>query len=673
MNRRRRRARPGRSDAHRRSYAAVAALTLAASLSAGAGSLSGSAFQARSQGAGGDWPTYHGDLAGSRYSRLDQIHRGNVGDLEIVWQWRSDNFGPRPEVRSITTPLMVDGRMYFTAGSRRAVVAVDPGTGETLWTWRMDEGRRGAPGVAPRPNSGRGVATWSDGLHRRVFVVTPGYQLVALDAATGYPVRTFGDDGRIDLMVGARGLDDPVGTIGNSSPPLVVDDVVVVGAAHHVGFRPPSMRNTKGDVRAFDARSGAPRWTFRTIPEAGDPGAESWLEGSAGYTGNAGVWAPMSADPELGLIYLPVEAPTGDYYGGHRPGDNLFGNSVVALDAATGERRWHFQVIHHDVWDWDNPTAPLLADVTVDGRPRRVLVQLTKQAFAYVLDRVTGDPIWPIEELPVPQSDVPGEHTSPTQPIPSRPAPFDRQGFAEDDLIDLTPELRAAAREAVAPFRMGPLFTPASLAQAPDGSRGTLSMPMSLGGANWEHGALDPVSGVLYVGSSTWPAVLALAHEPDESDMRYIFRSIPAPSVMGLPLVKPPWGRITAIDLHTGEHVWMRPNGRPLPQHVTIAERLGIELGETGKPLRAGLLATATLLFAGEGWGVVGGAGAPLLRALDKRTGETIAEIALPGTQTGLPMTYLHQGRQYVTLAVSSAGDAARIVALALPAESQGD
>ena len=622
------------------------------------------AFASAQQGAeGGEWRVYGGGPGHKRYAALDQIDATNAGDLEIAWRWTGRNFGQNPFAANQTTPLMIDGTLYATVGMRRSVVAIDPGTGETLWTWRMDEGERIRR--APRVNSGRGVAYWSDGTgDDRILVVTPGYHLVALDAATGYQVPAFGNDGIVDLNELHRQRDGVslVGSIGASSPATVVGDVIVVGSAHHVGMRPPSMVNTPGDVRGFDARTGKLLWTFHTIPEAGEPGNETWLEDSWTYTGNAAVWGAMSYDPETGYVYLPTEAATGDYYGGHRPGNNLYSTAVVCLDSRTGEVVWHFQTIHHDIWDWDNPSAPILADLTIDGQPRRIVAQISKQGFVYVFDRLTGEPIWPIEERAVPPGDVPGEWYSPTQPIPTKPPPFDRQGFSLDDLADYTPELRARALEIASQYRMGPIYTPPSLREAPDGTRGTLSLPSSTGGSNWEGGALDPETGYLYVGSATAMSILALVEGGDRSDMRYIAGGGRGQLAPGVSIVKPPWGRITALDLSTGELAWTVANGDTPPY---VAERLDIDpalIPRTGKPSRSGVLVTRSLLFAGEGM-----RGDPIVRALDKATGETIAEIELPGTQVGLPMTYMHEGRQYVLMTVGIRGEASELVALALP------
>jgi len=609
-------------------------------------------------GATVEWPYYGGNSYAQHYSPLDQITAANVADLEVVWRWSAANFGPRPEARSQITPLMIDGVLYATAGTTRSIVAIDARSGETIWVWRPNEGERFD--AAPRKMSGRGVAYWTDGDgDRRIITVTPGFHLAALDAGTGRPIESFGEDGIVDIMDYIRGPEDNI-IIGSTSPPMVVNDVIIVGPAHGVGARPNSRTQTKGDIQAFDVRTGRRLWTFHTIPAEGEFGYDTWLERSAEYTGNAGAWGPLSADPELGMVYIPVEAPTGDFYGGPRPGNNLFGNSLVALDIETGERVWHYQLIHHDIWDWDNPTAPILLDVTIDGRPVKAVVQTTKQSFAYAFNRETGEPLWPIEEVPVATSDVPGEWTAPTQPKPTKPAAYDRQGFSVDDLIDFTPEIRAAALASIEDLRLGPMFTPASLVNAADGTRGTLMLPNYGGGTNWEGGAADPETGFLYVPSSTDPAVAAL-REDRGTDVNYTFVAGQVPEPLGLPLVKPPWSRITAIDMNTGEHAWMVPNGDTPEEIASNPALAGVELPQTGGFTNAMLLVTKTLLLAGEGWG-----GAPVIRALDKATGATIAEITLPGATGAKPMTYMLDGRQYLVVSVGQPGTA-ELVALALP------
>jgi len=604
-----------------------------------------------------EWQSFGADLGARRYAPLADIDAANVSRLGIAWRWKAQNFGPLPEIRNVSMPIMRDGKVFIGAGSTRNVVAVDGATGQTLWMWRPEEGERFLQ--AARKDSGKGVSYYvgGDG-RRRVITVTPGYFLVSLNADTGLPDAEFGAGGWVDLTVGLRRAPDRELDVGLTSPPLVVGDVIVVGAAHALSFRPPSRANVKGDVRGFDARSGKLLWTFHTIPEPGEPGYETWLDGSAAYTGNAGVWAPMSADPDLGLVYLPVESATGDQYGGDRPGANLYASSLVAVDVATGERRWHFQHTHHDIWDWDTPAAPILADLP-DGR--KLVVLLTKQAFAFVFDRATGEPVWPIEERPVPRSDVPGEWTSPTQPFPTRPAPFDRQGVTRDDFIDYTPEIRAAVDELLRTVRIGPLYTPPSLADAPDGTTGTLGLPSSIGGANWEGGAYDPATGLLYVPSMTMFDNMQLVHDPDASDIRYISGSPEQPRVFGIPVAKPPWGRITAIDLATGEHRWMVANGDTPARVAALPELAGVDLPRFGKPTRAGVLVTDTLLFAGEGFG-----GDPVFRAYDKHTGDIVAEIELPATQASPPSTYRVGGRQYIVMTVADGESPAELIALAL-------
>jgi len=450
--------------------------------------VSGQGGSAQRGTTGGEWRHYGGEAGGTKYSPLDQINASNVNKLQIAWRWKTSSLGQAPDYNWQATPLMVGDTLYFTAGSQRSAVAIDAASGDTKWTYTHDEGDRGRRAV--RTNN-RGLAYWSDAAgNARVILITPGYQLLALDAKTGKLIPTFGNGGVVELW---DGLDRKVeiNQIGSSSPAMIVGDVAVVGAAMLGGTAPATMKQVPGYVRGYDVRTGKLLWTFHTVPQGTEFGVETWKENSWQYTGNTAVWAPISADPELGYVYLPVETPTGDYYGGHRPGDNLFGNSLVCLDAKTGKRVWHFQLIHHDIWDWDTASAPVLLDVTVDGRPRKIVAQVTKQAFTYVFDRVTGDPIWPIVERPVPQSDVPGEKTAATQPFPTKPAPFDRQGVTENDLIDFTPALKAEAVRIASQFKMGPLYTP-PIVTGTDGKLGTLTVPHNQGAANWESAAADP-------------------------------------------------------------------------------------------------------------------------------------------------------------------------------------
>ncbi len=608
------------------------------------------------------WTAWRGDLKGQAYSTAGLINGGNAGRLKIAWQWSGANQGPAPEMRNITTPLMVDGILYATAGLTRNVVALDAGTGETLWMWRPEEPAARFEN-APRKGAGRGVSYWSDGKSTRIFTVTPGFYLVALDAKTGRPVQGFGAKGGVDLMRDLRnaptkGLPD----IGSQSPPLVIGDTIIVGPAHLVSFRPRSASNVKGDVRAFDARTGKLLWSFRTIPQKGDPGYETWAAGTAEKAGNGGVWAPISADEETGAIFMAVEAGTSDLYGGARPGANAHTSSLVSLDAKTGKLRWAQQLVHHDIWDWDVPAIPILADLKTGPGIRKAVLQITKQGFVFAFDRNTGEPLWPIEERAVPVSDVPGEAAYPTQPYPSLPLPFDRQGYGPDDVLDFTPELKAEALALVKPYRFTELYTPPSLVNAVDGTKGILRLPHALGGGNWEGGAFDPDTGMLYVASMTQVQVTSLAASPAGSAIAYQFAGGPNLTVRGLPIVKPPWGRITAIDMKTGQHAWMMANAdtpKVVAEHPALQ---GMAIPRTGVASRAGLLATRTLLFAGEGEG-----GSPVFRAHDKATGKILAEIALPATQTGLPMTYVWRGKQYVVMSVGDPRTPASLVALALP------
>ena len=607
------------------------------------------------------------DGRNNRYSPLDQINPNNVRNLKIAWTWRADNIGSAPEYKNETTPIYSGGVLYFTAGDRRSVIAADPATGETLWMWRIDEGAR-ATGV--RKNS-RGVAFWSDGGESRILMVTQGYQLVSLDAKTGHQDLQFGVEGIVDLTKEVEkdaNFNLDVGHLMNTSPPLVTGDIVIIPTSLENARVPKSQKFPKGDIMAFNVRTGKRVWVFHTIPRKGEFGADTWENNSNVFSGHTGAWAPFSVDEELGLVYLPVEGPTGDQFGGQRPGNNLFSSSLVAVEIKTGKRVWHQQLVHHDIWDYDPPSAPILADITVDGRRIKAVVQLTKMAFAYVFDRTNGNPVWPIEERPVPQSDVPGEHTSPTQRFPTKPPAFDRQGMSVSDLIDFTPQVRELALKAIEGYRLGPLFTPPSLADDAKGTKGTLTFPGS-GGANWEGGAFDPETGFLYVASATRTdtAVYGLSRpQPGQTDLSMIGIGGVAPNVQGLPIVKPPWGRITAIDLNKGDMVWQITNGDTPPEVKNHALLKGVTLPKTGSPTRAGILVTKTLLFAGEGY-----QGQPFFRAYDKKTGAILWETQTPvGPQTGLPMTYSHKGKQYIVFAVegdATTRTAAQVVAYAIP------
>ena len=659
----------------------------------------GAPLGAQTGAPGGEWPTYGGDLGHTRYAALDQIDAGNFDELEIAWRFKTDNLGPVPEYQFQSTPLMVNGVVYSTAGSRRSVAALDAGTGELLWTYSLHEGARGE--AAPRRLSGRGLAYWSDGSDERILYVTPGYRLIALAARTGRPVPGFGQDGIVDLKLNNDQDIDPVtGEVGLHATPTVAGDVVIVGAAFRTGGNPRSRRNTKGYVRGFDVRTGERLWIFHTIPQPGEFGRETWLNDSAVYTGNTGVWAQISVDEELGIAYLPVEAPTSDYYGGNRPGDNLFAESLVAVDLYTGERKWHFQLVHHGIWDHDIPCAPMLIDITVDGRPIKAVAQATKQVFLYVFDRETGEPVWPIEERPVPAGDVLGEWYSPTQPFPTRPPAYDRQGVTVDDLIDFTPELRAEALEVASRYRMGPIFTPPVVSRR-EGPLGTFIRPSR---TNWPGGAYDPETRIIYVPSSAAFSALGLVPpDPGQSDLEYIQgNAITGPrrtagagsqvgggqrvvsgrgggasgnartTVRGLPLLKPPWGRISAIDMDRGEILWQIPHGETpdfVRNHPALA---GVDIPRTGRTGAPGVLVTKTLVISGEMgyFRTPSGRRGAMLRAYDKATGAEVGAVYMPAPQSGSPMTYMHDGRQYLVVAVSGGNYSGELLAFRLPAQS---
>lgn len=613
----------------------------------------------------GEWPAYGATNAATKYSPLDQIDAANAGRLQVAWEWRSPDaeiLKANPHLRPgefQATPIMVDGVLY-TSTAMCQVAAIDAATGRTIWVHDPQTWRRGR--FTSKGFQHRGVAYWADGADRRILIATGDNRLIALSAATGEKVAGFGVGGEVDL--GRIGLQrplaaDPADLFGTTSPPLICRDVVVVG--QYIHDREIKAEMPPGDVRGFDVRTGALKWTFHTIPRKGEPGYETWAPGTAERNGNANIWAPMAADDELGLVYLPGSCPTNNFYGGGRPGDNLYGNSLIALDAATGRRRWHFQFVHHDVWDYDLPCAPNLVDVTVRGRRIKAVAQATKQGFLFVFDRATGKPIWPIEERQVPQSRIEGERTSPTQPFPTRPAPFEPNGIGEDDLIDFTPELRAEARAILAEYVAGPLYTPYE-------TRPTITRPAWVGGANWGGAAVDPETGVIFIPSQSSIAAMALdpsgARKPGANEAEEIAggaRIVTGPR--GLPLIKPPYSRITAIDLNTGEHLWSRPNGPGATDSPAFAP---FKLGWIGSNQRAGPLVTRTLLFVGEGPHDPR-FGKKVLRAYDKATGAVVAEIPLPGYTLGPPMTCMAGGRQLIVCGMGFRGEPHRLVALALP------
>lgn len=613
--------------------------------------------------ANGEWRTYGGDTGNTRYSPLDQINAENVKNLEVVWRWKAQNMGPAPQGAWEVTPLMVGGKLFFTAGTGRTVVAADAVTGETLWLYRGDDtAERGAV----RANN-RGLAYWSDGKgDDRILFVTPGYQLVALNANTGLPVSNFGVDAHVDLW---KGLDRPVvqkGTIGATSPPIVIHDVVVVGAALKVGVALPTKLNTPGYIRGYDVHTGKLLWTFHTVPQAGEKGLETWGKDpqtgveSWKFTGNTGAWGPLTGDEELGYVYIPVEAPSGDTYGGQRPGANLFSDSIVCLDAKTGKRIWYYQLIHHELWDYDIPAAPILLNITVNGKKIKALAQVNKSAFLFVFDRTNGKPVWPIEEKPVPQGNAPGEWYSPTQPFPAKPAPFDRQGVTDADLADYTPEIKADALKVASQYVLGPIFTP-PIVKDTGGKLATIQLPGAGGGANWMGASIDPETGMLYVPSTTAPYLSSLQPGGTRSEMRYIAAgSLGGATVDGLPLIKGPYGRITAVDLNTGDHVWMIPNGKPQPSILNNPKlkAAGIDPSNWGGPQRSPILITKTLLFEGS----------DDLRVIDKKSGTVIDEIPLGSNLTGGTMTYSVDGRQFIVAVVAGQqGGGAELVGLALP------
>ena len=634
-------------------------------------------ISAQSGAKNGEWATYGADLGNTHYSPLEQINAGNFNKLQVAWRLKTDNFGPRPETNFQSTPLMVKGVLYTTAGTRRAAVAVNAATGEVLWMHSEDEGARGTN--APRQLSGRGLAYWTDGRpgsnDERILYVTPGYRLVALNAKTGNPVTGFGRSGIVDLKLDDdQEIDLETGEVGLHATPVVAGDVVIVGAAHRASGAPKVKHNVNGYVRGFDVRTGKRLWIFHTIPRPGEFGHDTWEKDSAETTGNAGVWGQISVDPDMGMAFIPVELPTGDEYGGHRPGNGLFGESVVAVDLKTGQRKWHYQLVHHGIWDFDIPCAPMLIDITLNGRTVKAVAQPTKQGILYTFDRATGQPIWPFEERPVPKGDVPGEWYSPTQPMPTKPPAYGVAGIpSADDLIDFTPELRAEALKIVSKYKIGPIFTPIVVSR-PEGPFGTI---LTTGVTNWPGGSYDPESHILYVHASTGMVSNGLVPgDPARTEFAWVGGNAapageaPALRVQGMPLVKPPWGSIVAIDMNKGEILWKIANAET-PDNVRNSPALkGLNIPRTGRASNTiGLLVTKTLMIAGEPgtFTMPDGRQGAMLRAYDKASGKEQGAVYMPTGQTGTPMTYMLNGRQYIVIAIAAANYPAELVAFRLP------
>jgi quinoprotein glucose dehydrogenase len=617
----------------------------------------------------GDWPYITGNAMAQRYSPLDQINAENFEQLQVAWTWDGSAF---PEVNARATPIYVNGKLINVTGERRHVVAMDAGTGQTLWSWVEPETFRWE--YSMRKNHGKGVAYARVDGRDVIYVVTPAFFLHALDAETGQPIEAFGgsvpiegfpETGTVDLLADLgheydpeRGLPLEVGYITSSSPAIVVNGVVIVGNSAEQGYNQSRHENIPGDILAYDARTGAFKWKFKVLPGPGEFGHETWENDAWEWTGDISSWAPLSADPERGIVYIPTNGATQDFWGGFRPGDNLFSTSLIALDVQTGERVWHYQLVHHDIWNYDTPTAPVLMDVTVDGRPIPAVVQVTKQAFAYAFNRETGEPIWPIEERPVPAAYMPGEQLSETQPFPTRPAAYDMQGLTEDDIMDFTPELRREALAVLEDFQTGPLFNPPLHRDNDLGKRASLWCPGDVGGTNIDGTpAADPETGILYVTSQKGcssrimvPGAERDAREPMPTGTTIsdfaVGSTLGAPRVRGLPIFKPPYSKITAIDMNTGEHLWWIPVGETpnlIKNHPALA---GVELPNTGSGEQAAQIVTRTLLmYTGEG-----SDGTPYLYAVNKATGETIGRVALPGDPRYGIMTYLHEGKQHVVI-----------------------
>jgi quinoprotein glucose dehydrogenase len=689
----------------------------------------------------GDWTHYTADMRGTRYVPLDQINAANFNKLEVAWRFKTDNLGTRPEYKLEGTPLAIRGVLYTTAGTRRSVVALDGRTGELIWSHSYREGNRAA--IAPRQLSGRGVSYWTDGKgDERILYVTTGYRLIALNAKTGAMIPSFGEGGVVDMKKGTvfgkgQQIDLETGEIGLHSTPTVVKDVILVGSSFKEGMTVKTHNNTKGHVRAFDVKTGKMLWQFNTIPKAGEFGSDTWENESWASNGNTGVWTQITVDEEAGLVYLPVETPSSDFYGGHRPGNNLFSESLVCVDLKTGQRKWHYQIVHHAIWDYDLSSAPILLDVNVNGKPVKAVAVPSKEAFLYTFDRITGQPIWPIEERPVPQSDVPGEKTSPTQPFPTKPPAYARQSVGLDDLINFTPELNAEARRVVSRYKLGPMFLPPVVSKV-EGPLAALTIGTTAGGTNWPGGGADPETHIVYAHASNHSiAPIGLIEPPAGfSDIKYVagtagqpfveregpgFGSAadapqrggrggapeggrgaapaatpaaggraeapaagaagapPAPPqgggggglvVQGLPLLKPPYSLLNAIDLDKGEIKWQVPHG-DTPDAVRNHPLLkGMNIPKTGLPGSVGLVVTKALVVLGDP-AVTTTADHPrgaMLRAYDKQTGQQVGAVWMPAPQSGSPMSYLANGKQYIIVSVSGGNYSGEYIAFSLPA-----
>jgi quinoprotein glucose dehydrogenase len=688
----------------------------------------------------GDWTHYTADVRGTKYSPLDQVNATNFNKMEVAWRFKTDNLGTRPEFKLEGTPLAIKGVLYVTAGTRRSVVALDGRTGELIWSHSYREGNRAA--IAPRQLSGRGVSYWTDGKgDERILYVTTGYRLIALNAKNGAMIPSFGENGVVDMKKGSvfgkgQQIELETGEIGLHSTPTVVKDTIIVGSSFKEGMTVKTHNNTKGHVRAFDVKTGKMLWQFNTIPKPGELGNDTWENESWATNGNTGVWTQITVDEEAGLVYLPVESPTSDFYGGHRPGNNLYGESLVCVDLKTGQRKWHFQIVHHPIWDYDLSSAPILLDINVGGKPIKAVALPSKEAFLYVFDRITGQPVWPIEEKPVPQSDVPGEKTSPTQPFPTKPPAYARQSVGLDDLIDFTPDLNAEARRIVSRYKLGPMFLPGVVSKV-EGPIASLTIATTAGGTNWPGAAADPENHIVYAQASNHSvAPIGLIEPPAGfSDIRYVAGTAGQPFVeregpgfgsaadavqrgrggapgaaaeggrgargaapaapaagapaapgatppaapqgggggglvvQGLPLLKPPYGVLNAIDLDKGELKWQVPHG-DTPDAVRNSPLLaGKNIPKTGQPGSVGLVVTKTLVVLGDP-SVTTTPDHPrgaMLRAYDKTNGAQVGAVWMPAPQSGSPMTYMANGRQYFIVAVSGGNYSGEYIAYALP------